>query len=105
MVENILTFMGDQKLGGNDLSFVNVLLLLNVDMCFNSGILLAKASSPLSVRFDIFTDCIKLKLFIFGYGLLKPNLYSGASIMGSMFSLLMDGRTKVIALASQPLAT
>ena len=58
-VENIITFMGDQKLGGNDLSFVNVPFILKRDTCFNSGILLAKASSPLSVSLDIFRYCIK----------------------------------------------
>ena len=31
MVENNLTFVGDQKLGGNDLSFVNVLFILKID--------------------------------------------------------------------------
>ena len=31
-VKNILTFMGDQKLGGNDLSFVNVLFILKISM-------------------------------------------------------------------------
>ena len=57
----------------------------------------------MSVRHDIFRDCIKLKLFIFEYDLLKPNLYSGVLFMGSTFSLLLDGRTKVIAFTSQPL--
>ena len=70
---------------------------------FYSGILLAKTSSVLSVRFDIFRDCIKLKLFIFEDELLKYNLYSGASMVGSTFSLLLDGQTKFIAFASQPL--
>ena len=32
MVENILTFMGDQKLGGNDLSFFNILFILEMDV-------------------------------------------------------------------------
>ena len=95
--------MGGQKLGGNDLSFVNILFILKMDTCFNSRILLAKASSPLSVRLDIFRDCIKLKLFIFEYDLFKPNLYSGTSIMGSTFSLLLDGRIEGIVFASQPL--
>ena len=99
----MLTLMEDQKLDGNDLSFVIISFTLKMDTCFNSEILLAKASSALSVRLDIFKDCIKLKVFIFEYDLLKPNLYSGASIMGSIFSLLLDGRTNVIALASQPL--
>ena len=102
MLENIATFMGDQKLGGNDLSFVNILLILKMDMCFISGILLAKASSLLSVSLNIFMDCIRLNLLIFEYDLLKPNLYLGVSVMGSTFSLLLDGRTKAIAFASEP---
>ena len=28
MVENIITFIGEQKLGGNDLSLVNILFIL-----------------------------------------------------------------------------
>ena len=44
-------------------------------------------------------DCIKLKLLILEYDLLKPNLFSVASIMESTFSPWFDGRTKVIALA------
>ena len=103
IVENIWTFRRDQKLGGNDLSFVNVLFILEMDTCFISGILLGKVSSPLSVKLNIFRDCIKLKLFIFEYDLLKPTLYSGVSVMGSTFSLLLDGRTEVIAFDSQPL--
>ena len=54
------------------------------------------------VRLDIFRDFIELKLFIFEYDLLKPNLYSGSLIMGSTFSLPLEGRTKVIAFALQP---
>ena len=102
MVENILTFMGDQKLGGNDLNLVIVLFILKKDTYFIPGILLAKDSSLLTVRLDIFRDCIKLKVFIFEYDPLKPNFYSGVLSMGSTFSLLVDGRTKVIAFASQP---
>ena len=37
-----LTFMDDQKLGGKDVSFINVLFMLKTDTCFISGILLAK---------------------------------------------------------------
>ena len=103
MVKNSLTFMGDQKLGGKDLSFVNMLFILKIDTNFISGILLAKTFNPSSVRLDVFTDCIKLKLFIFEYDLLKPNLSSGASVLGSTLSSLLDGRTKVKAVASQPL--
>ena len=53
MVENILTLMGDQKLGIYDLSFVKVLFILEMETCFISGILLARASSSLSLRLDI----------------------------------------------------
>ena len=65
MVENILTVIGDQKLGVNDLSFVNMLCILKMGACFTSRILLARASSPLSVRLNILTDCIRLKLLFF----------------------------------------
>ena len=93
--------MADQKLGVNDLSFVYILFILEMNTCLISGILLARAYSLLSVRLNTFRDCIKLKLF--EYALLKPNLHSSVSITGSTFSLLLDGRTKVIAFASQPL--
>ena len=73
--------MGDQKLGINDLSFVKVLFTLEMETCVISGILLARASSPLSVRLDIFRNCTRLKIFIFKYNLLKPNLYSGVSLI------------------------
>ena len=69
MIENILTFMGDQKLGVNDLSSVNVVFILKMDTCFISGILLANASSPLPVWLNILRDCMRLKLFIFEYDL------------------------------------
>ena len=72
-----------------------------MDTCFISVILLARPSSLLSVRLNIFRDCIRLKLIIFEYDLLKPNLYLDVSVMGSMFSLMLEGRTKVIAFASQ----
>ena len=36
MVENNLTFMGDQKLGSNGLNFVNGLFILKMDTCFIS---------------------------------------------------------------------
>ena len=103
MVENILAFMGYQKLGVNDLRSVNILFILEMDACFIFGILLARAFSPLSVRISIFRDCIQLKLFIFEYDLLKPNLYSGVSIMASTFIFVLDGRTKLIGLALHPL--
>ena len=41
MVENSLTSVDDWKVGGNDLILVKVLFMLNTDMCFISGILLA----------------------------------------------------------------
>ena len=56
--------MGDQKVGGNDLILVNVLFMLNTDMCFISGILLAMLFKLSSVRLDMSRDCIKLKLLI-----------------------------------------
>ena len=42
IVENNLTSMDYQKLGGNDLILVKVLFMLNTNMCFISHILLAK---------------------------------------------------------------
>ena len=47
-------------------------------------------------------DYIKLKLLILEYDLLKPNLFSVASIMESTFIQLQGGRTKVIVLALHP---
>ena len=44
-IENNLIFMGDQTLDINDLSFINVLFILEMEACFVSGILLAKASN------------------------------------------------------------
>ena len=103
MVKNNLTFIGDQILGVNDLSFVKVLFMLEMETCFISGNLLARASSLLSMRLYIFRACIRLKLSFFKYVLLKSKLDLGDSFMGSTFSLLLDGSTKVIAFASQPL--
>ena len=37
MVENNLTSMDDQKVGGNDPILVKVLFMLNTDMCLISG--------------------------------------------------------------------
>ena len=54
------------------------------------------------MRFDIFNNYIKLKLFIFEYDLLNPVLYSVASMEGSTFSLLLDKSKMVIAFTSQP---
>ena len=69
MVICILIFMGHKKLGINDLGFVKEMFILEMETCFISGILLARASSLLSVRLDIFSDCIRLKLSIFEYNL------------------------------------
>ena len=74
-----------------------------METCFISGILLAMASSLLSVRLNILRDCISAEIIYLEYDLLKPNLYLGGSSMDSTFSLLFDGRTEVIAFASLPL--
>ena len=42
MVENNLTSVDHQNIGVIDLIFVKVLFVLNTDMCFISGILLAR---------------------------------------------------------------
>ena len=42
MVENISTFMGDQKFGVDDLSFVKVVFISEMEMCFISDFLLAQ---------------------------------------------------------------
>ena len=103
MVENSLTSMGDLKLGVNDLIFVKVLLILEMETCFIFAILLARDYSLLSVRLNIFRAHIRLKISISEYNLLKPNLDLSVLSIGSAFSLLLDRRTKVIAFASQPL--
>ena len=61
-VENSLTSVDDQKIGGNDLILAKVLFMLNTDMCFISDILLAMLFKWSSVRLDMSRDCIKLKL-------------------------------------------
>ena len=61
MVENNLTSVDDQKLCGNNLIFINVLFMLKTDMCFLSGILLAKSCKLSSVRLEVFKDCVRLK--------------------------------------------
>ena len=100
MVENSLTSVDDKKVGSNDLILFKVLFMLNTDMCFISGILLAILFKLSSVRLNMSRDCIKLKLLILEYDKLKPNLFYMASIMESVFGQLLDGRTKVKALAS-----
>ena len=86
MVENNLTSMDDQKVGGNDLILVKVLFMLNTNICFILSFLLAKFFKLSSVRIDMFRDCIKLKLLILEKDLLKPILFSEASMMESTFS-------------------
>ena len=54
MADNILIFMGGPKISVNDLSFVTVLFILEMEMCFISGIFLVKASSLMSVRLNIY---------------------------------------------------
>ena len=64
MVGNNLTSMDDQKLGGNDLIFINVLFMLKTDICLISGILSAKFCKLSSARLEMFRDCIRQKLLI-----------------------------------------
>ena len=94
IIKNSLISVDDQKAGGNDLILFKVSFMLNTDMCFISGILLAMLFKLSSVRLDVSRDCIKLKLLISEYDLLKPNLFSVASIIESIFSQLLDGRKK-----------
>ena len=102
IVQNNFIFIGDQKIGGDDQSFVKVLFMLSTDMCFISGTLLARHFKVSSEVLDISRDFIKLKLLILEYDLLKPYLFSIVSIIESTFNLFLDGRTKVIALALHP---
>ena len=53
MVKKHFCFHEDQKLGVNDLRFIKVLYILEMETCILSGILLARASSLLSEMFDI----------------------------------------------------
>ena len=62
MVENNLTLVDDQEVGGNDLIFVKVLFMLNTDMCFISEFLLTNFCKLSSVRLEMLRDCIRLKL-------------------------------------------
>ena len=64
MVKHILILMRDQKLGVNDLSFVKVIFIVEMETSFILGIILAMASSLLSLRLIIFRDCIRLNLSI-----------------------------------------
>ena len=67
--------MDDQKVGGNDLSLVKVLFMMNTNMFFISGILLAELFKLSSFRLDMSRDYIKLKLLILEQDLLKPNYF------------------------------
>ena len=102
MVGITLTIWEDQWVMGIDHSFVRVLLMLNMEQCFISGILVAIACKSRSLRFEMFRYCIKLKLSILVYDLLNPNLFSDAFILESTLSWLLDGKTNVIAFASHP---
>ena len=64
MVENNLTFVDDQKVGGNDLILVKLLFMLKTAMCFISHILLVIHFKLSSVKVDMSRDYIKLKLLI-----------------------------------------
>ena len=64
MVEMNLTLLGDQEIIFIDLSFVKVMFILNRDMCFISGILLARVCNLMLFRLEMFRDCIKLKFSI-----------------------------------------
>ena len=64
IVESNFSLVGDQKVGGTDLSLVKVLFMLNTDICFISSILLTRLFKFSSMMLDISRDCIKLKLLI-----------------------------------------
>ena len=64
IVKSNCTSMDDQKVVGDDLSFVKVLFMLNTDMCFISSILLARLFKFSSRMLDISRDCIKLEILI-----------------------------------------
>ena len=64
LIEMNLTLSDDQEVIGIDLSFVKVLFMLNTDMCFILGILVARICNLSSFRLEMFRDCIKLKLLI-----------------------------------------
>ena len=64
IVEMSLTLLDGQGVIGIDLSFGKVLIILNIDRCFISAILGARACNLSSCRFETFRDCLKLKLSI-----------------------------------------
>ena len=96
----ILSMWADQCSVGNDLSFVRVLLMLNMEECFILGILVAMAHKWWSHKLEIFRAYTKLKFSILEYDLLKPNLFSDALMLESMFRQLLEGRMNAIAFAS-----
>ena len=53
MGENILNFIGNQKLWWYVLNFISILFMLKIDVCFISGTLSAKICNLSSVRLDI----------------------------------------------------
>ena len=67
MVEITLTTWEDQWVIGIDCHFVRVFLMLNMDKCFISDISVAIACKLWSWRFEMFRECIKLKLSILEY--------------------------------------
>ena len=64
IAEMNLTLLDDQEVIGTDLRFGRVLFMLNMDMCFILGILLARVCNLSSFRLEMFRDYIKLKLSI-----------------------------------------
>ena len=71
-------------------------------MCFISGILLARFCKLSLVRLEMFRDCMRQKLSILEYNLLKLNLFSRGSMIEFMLTLLLDGRMTVMMLVSHP---
>ena len=62
IVEMNLILLDDQEVVCIDLSFVKVLFMLDMDICFILGILFARLCNLSSFRLEVFRDCIKLKL-------------------------------------------
>ena len=102
MVEIISITQEDKWVIGINHIFVRVLLMLNMEKCFILVILVAITCKLWSWRFEMFRDCIKLKLSILEYDLLNPNLFSDVFILESMLSQLFEGKMNVIAFASHP---
>ena len=64
IMEMNLTPLEDPEVFGTDWSFVKILLMLNIDASFILGILVAITFNLWSFRFEMFKDCIKLKISI-----------------------------------------